>query len=98
MRVMWTTTVNSSLSVQFGVSKDSLDRVSKSVATTYTINDMCGSIAKMPEHFMNPGFLHDAVMTELPASTTFYYRVGSEESGWSELFRYFFFPREEWEN
>ena len=43
---------------------------------------MCGEPANS-HGWKEPGFLQTAVLTDLEPSTKYYYRYGSDESGWS---------------
>lgn len=72
MGVAWTTLDAPTSVVQYGTSPDSLDMTATGNVDTYTF---AGWI----------GMLHTATMTDLKASTTYYYRVGDGVSSWSEV-------------
>ena len=38
-----------------------------------------------PQNFIDPGFMHTILLTNLQPSTTYFYRVGSDEDGWSSV-------------
>lgn len=38
-----------------------------------------------PQSFIDPGYMHTMLLNQLRPSTTYYYRVGSNEHGWSSV-------------
>jgi hypothetical protein len=73
-------------SVQWGVSPGRYNGSSIARSTTYTAADLCNAPANstLPWHFgLGPGYIHRAMMAPLPPSTTIYYRMGSDDHGWS---------------
>ncbi|XP_023529683.1 probable inactive purple acid phosphatase 27 [Cucurbita pepo subsp. pepo] len=56
--------------------------------SSFSQNDMCNtpSIQSPAKDFgwHDPGFIHSAVMTQLQPSTTFSYKFGSDQVGWSD--------------
>jgi hypothetical protein len=73
MSVMWSTLHSvTDASVQYGLSPAALSASSPALNSTYTT-------------FSWRGVLYTAAMSSLKASTTYYYRVGSEAAGWSAV-------------
>lgn len=46
------------------------------ISKTYTANDMCSSPANGTQ-FVDPGFIHDVLLTNLKPGTQYYYSYGS---------------------
>ena len=79
MRVSWTTGTSSTTPVvYYGLSRDKLNLSATGISNTYTISDLCGPPANTSAFFINPGFLHDVLLTNLKPKTTYYYRFGSD--------------------
>ena len=95
MRVAWTSAqADGTHVVQWGVKDAVLDQTSKASTHTYAASDLCGFPANA-SGFHAPGHFHEAVLSlpaERPAAFTVYYRVGSEQYGWSPV-RSFEAPR-----
>lgn len=71
MSVSWATLNDvTGASVQYGVSPSALSASAPALNSTYTT-------------FSWRGVLYTATMSSLKASTTYYYRVGNDSSGWS---------------
>jgi hypothetical protein len=51
--------------------------------TTYTASDICEGKANTwgPQAFIDPGYMHTILLENLQSSTTYYYRVGTDEYG-----------------
>ena len=77
MRVGWTTGTTSRPEVHYGLSRESLTLSATGTSTTYTISDLCGPPANDSVFFLDPGFLHDVLLTDLKPKTTYYYKFGS---------------------
>ncbi|MCO5560917.1 hypothetical protein L7F22_014537 [Adiantum nelumboides] len=60
-------------------------RSSQSTVTTFRQTDMCKGIPSPAAEFgwHDPGFIHTAMMTGLTPSTSYTYKFGSNEAGWS---------------
>ena len=78
MRVGWTTGTSTVPVVLYGLSPDNLQFSASGVSRTYTASDMCGPPANDSTHFIEPGYLHDVLLTDLQPSTVYYYKYGSE--------------------
>lgn len=78
MRVSWTSLSSGKPVVFYGTAADNLTLSASGVSRTYTNSDMCGPPANQTMFFINPGFLHDVLLTELQPKSTYYYKFGSE--------------------
>ena len=92
MRVQWTSGIRSTPVVHYGLTADRLDRTATGVSHTYSASDMCGSPANRSDVFVDPGFLHDVVISELLPSTSYYYQYGSDDV-FSEIKSFFSSPQ-----
>lgn len=72
---------------QYGSNQTSLDFQVNGTTTTYEASDMCEGKANRigPQTFIDPGYMHTILLNSLRPSTTYYYRVGSDEHGWSTV-------------
>ena len=72
---------------QYGLSPSSLTSTVSGTSTTYNASNMCEGKANLvgPQNFIHPGYMHTMLMNDLRPSTTYYYRVGSNEHGWSSI-------------
>ena len=75
---------------QYGLSPTSLTMVQTGTTTTYKASDMCEAKATIvgPQNFIDPGFMHTMLLADLRPSTTYYYRVGTDEHGWSQVYSF----------
>ena len=75
---------------QYGLSPQSLTSTQSGTTTTYTASDMCEgkAINWSPQNFIDPGFMHTILLENLRPSTTYYYRVGTPQHGWSKIFHF----------
>ena len=75
---------------QYGLSPTSLTMVQTGTTTTYQASDMCEGKAIVigPQNFIDPGFMHTMLVKDLRPSTTYYYRVGTDEHGWSQVYSF----------
>ena len=58
--------------MKFGKSKTKLDKVAEGKSQTYTADDFCSLEGK----FIDPGFIHDVLLTGLEPSKVYYYSCG----------------------
>ena len=52
--------------------------VKGNISKTYTAADMCAAPANSAQ-FVDPGFIHDVLLTNLEPGTRYYYSYGSEK-------------------
>lgn len=76
MRVQWTTGTKYTPTVFYGYSQSNLNFSRTGSSKTYKATDMCGPPANMSLYFMDPGFLHDVLLTNLLPNTMYYYMYG----------------------
>ncbi|XP_028398473.1 nucleotide pyrophosphatase/phosphodiesterase-like [Dendronephthya gigantea] len=72
MGVMWVSGTDQTPMVKFGRSKTELDSVVEGKSQTYTADDFCSLQGK----FINPGYIHDVLLSALEPSTIYYYSCG----------------------
>ncbi|CAF1269268.1 unnamed protein product [Adineta ricciae] len=72
---------------QYGFDSSSLNFQVSGTSITYQASDMCEGKANItgPQTFINSGYMHTMLLQDLRPSTIYYYRVGSDEHGWSEV-------------
>ncbi|UJR29426.1 hypothetical protein I4U23_010638 [Adineta vaga] len=72
---------------QYGFDPSSLNFQVNGSSITYQASDMCEGKANItgPQTFINPGYIHTILLEDLRPSTIYYYRVGSDEHGWSSI-------------
>lgn len=75
MRVQWTTGKECVPTVHYGTSADHLPLRATGVSGTYKASDMCGPPANMSVNFVDPGQLHDVLLTNLASNTRYYYQL-----------------------
>ncbi|XP_064391290.1 uncharacterized protein LOC135339098 [Halichondria panicea] len=75
MRVQWTTGKECVPTVHYGRLPDNLNLKATGISRTYAASDMCGPPANMSAYFINPGYLHDVLLTDLTPNTQYYYQV-----------------------
>jgi hypothetical protein len=75
---------------QYGLSPSSLNFHQSGNTTTYTASDMCEEKAIIwgSQTFIDPGYMHTILLENLESSTTYYYRVGTNEHGWSQIYSF----------
>lgn len=77
MMVQWVTRDAGRPRVRWGTAAAALDHSADGSSTTYTRADMCGPPANT-SGWMEPGWLHAAVMAGLAPSTRYFYQYGDE--------------------
>jgi hypothetical protein len=72
---------------QYGFDPSSLNFRQNGTTTTYKASDMCEGKANItgPQNFIDPGYMHTMLLEDLRPSTRYYYRVGTDEHGWSAV-------------
>ncbi|DBA03006.1 TPA: hypothetical protein N0F65_003194 [Lagenidium giganteum] len=90
MRVMWISADVLSPVVRYGTAADNLDQQAVPTASTYHASDLCEAPANIvgARGFRNPGMIFDAVMVELEPHRVYFYQVGSEDGGFSDMFHF----------
>ncbi|CAF3761640.1 unnamed protein product [Adineta steineri] len=75
---------------QYGLNPSSLDFHQNGTTTTYTASDMCEGKANTwgAQTFIHPGYMHTILLENLHPSTTYFYRVGTDEHGWSQIYSF----------
>ncbi len=79
MRVQWTTGAKYIPIVRYGLHRANLDMTVTGSSHTYTAKDMCGPPANLSTHFVNPGQLHDVLLSDLKPSTKYFYQYGNSK-------------------
>ncbi|KAI7845277.1 hypothetical protein COHA_001120 [Chlorella ohadii] len=80
--VLWVMRDRGHPSVRWGTASGSLEHSAAGDSLTYSRADMCGPPANT-SGWMQPGWLHGAVMNGLQPATRYFYQYGDEELGWS---------------
>ena len=75
---------------QYGLTPLALTFQQSGTTTTYTATDMCEGRANQwgPQGFIDPGYMHTMLLQGLRPSTTYFYRVGSDQHGWSSIYSF----------
>jgi hypothetical protein len=75
---------------EYGLNPLLLNYRRNGTTTTYTASDMCEGKANTwgPQTFIDPGYMHTILLENLQPSTTYYYRVGTDEHGWSQIYSF----------
>jgi hypothetical protein len=75
---------------QYGFHPSSLPFLKSGTTTTYKALDMCEEPANLtgPQNFIHPGYMHTILLENLHSSTTYYYRVGTNQHGWSVIYSF----------
>ena len=64
--------------VKYGKDPSAWSVVTANITKTYTAADMCAAPANGVQ-FVDPGFIHDVLLTDLSPGTRYYYTYGSEK-------------------
>jgi hypothetical protein len=89
MFVSFVTNSNASIPrCQYGLNPSSLEWEANGTTLTYTASDMCEGTANIwgPQNFIDPGFMHTILLNDLHSSTMYFYRVGTDDGGWSSVY------------
>ncbi|CAF2896916.1 unnamed protein product [Rotaria sp. Silwood2] len=65
----------------------SLQWRAQGTTTTYKASDMCEGKANIPDPqtFIDPGYMHTIMLENIRPSTTYFYRAGNDQHGWSSI-------------
>ena len=72
---------------QYGLMPTTLNFRVSGTTITYNASDMCEGKANQigPQNFIHPGYMHTILLKDLRPSTTYFYRVGNDQHGWSSI-------------
>ncbi|CAF2723528.1 unnamed protein product [Rotaria sp. Silwood2] len=72
---------------QYGLDPSLLQWHIQGTTITYTASDMCEGQANVPgpQTFIDPGYMHTIILEDIRPSTTYFYRVGNDQHGWSSV-------------
>ncbi|KAF5727155.1 inactive purple acid phosphatase 2-like [Tripterygium wilfordii] len=84
MRVMFVTGDREERYVRYGLEEAAFVHVAAARVDRYEREHMCDKPANESTGWRDPGWIHDAVMTNLKKAVRYYYQVGSDSKGWSE--------------
>ncbi|CAF3835614.1 unnamed protein product [Adineta steineri] len=75
---------------QYGFHPSLLNFSKNGSTITYKASDMCEERANIsgPQNFIDPGYMHTILLQDLRPLTTYYYRVGTDEHGWSSIYSF----------
>ncbi|CAD5312647.1 unnamed protein product [Arabidopsis thaliana] len=88
MRVMFVAGDGEERFVRYGESKDLLGNSAAARGMRYEREHMCDSPANSTIGWRDPGWIFDTVMKNLNDGVRYYYQVGSDSKGWSEIHSY----------
>ncbi|XP_019164545.1 PREDICTED: probable inactive purple acid phosphatase 2 [Ipomoea nil] len=88
MRVMFVTSLGDKGFVRYGLARNRLDRVADTRVERYEKDQMCGAPANQSVGWRDPGYIHDGVMINLENKRRYFYRVGSDRGGWSNIYSF----------
>ncbi|XP_010502357.1 PREDICTED: probable inactive purple acid phosphatase 9 [Camelina sativa] len=85
MRVMFVTGDGEEREARYGEVKEKLDNVAVARGVRYEREHMCHAPANTTIGWRDPGWTFDAVMKDLKQGINYFYQVGSDLKGWSEV-------------
>ncbi|KAG2301648.1 hypothetical protein Bca4012_059888 [Brassica carinata] len=85
MRVMFVTGDGEERFARYGEAKERLDDTAPARGVRYERERMCHAPANTTVGWRDPGWTFDAVMKRLKPGVRYYYQVGSDSKGWSEI-------------
>ena len=72
--------------VKYGTDPSAMSEVIMgNISKTYTAADMCNAPANDVNNFVDPGYIHDVLLTNLTPGTKYYYSYGSVKVSFSGL-------------
>ncbi|KAG8661664.1 probable inactive purple acid phosphatase 2 [Manihot esculenta] len=83
MRVMFVVGDKEERKVKWGQVDGEWSRVTVARVVRYEREDLCDAPANGSIGWRDPGWIHDAVMSDLKNGVRYYYQVGSDSKGWS---------------
>nr|GMD18300.1 probable inactive purple acid phosphatase 2 [Ipomoea batatas] len=90
MRVMFVTSHGEESFVRYGLARTrkGLDQVAGTRVERYEKENMCGAPANQSVGWRDPGYIHDGVMINLENKQRYFYQVGSNHEGWSNIYSF----------
>lgn len=88
MRVMFVTGDRKDCFVRYGLTRNNMDQVAGTRVRRYEREHMCGAPANQSTGWRDPGFIHDGVMVNLMDGKKYFYQVGGDSEGWSNVFSF----------
>ncbi|KAL2642835.1 hypothetical protein R1flu_010422 [Riccia fluitans] len=88
MRVMFVTRDSATSFVKYGHKQEHLHSISETRMESYSQSDMCDAPANASIGWRSPGTIHDVVMKDLDQGRRYYYQVGSDLGGWSDIYSF----------
>ncbi|CAH9128938.1 unnamed protein product [Cuscuta epithymum] len=88
MRVMFVTHDGKESFVRYGLARKNLDQVAGTRVGRYEREHMCGAPANQSIGWRDPGYMHDGVMVNLKDGRKYFYQVGSDTRGWSNIYSF----------
>ncbi|GAM20511.1 hypothetical protein SAMD00019534_036860 [Acytostelium subglobosum LB1] len=92
MRVVWISGSDDTPYVYVGNSPSNITTKFTGDSFTYSIGDMCDAPANDPKYFKDPGYFHDVKLEHLEENTEYFYYVGSEKDGNSQVYSFISSP------
>ncbi|KAI4373838.1 hypothetical protein MLD38_011910 [Melastoma candidum] len=88
MRVLFLAGDGEKRHVRYGLKEGELGETADANVERYEREDMCDYPANGTIGWRDPGWIHDAVMTNLKKGVRYYYQVGSDSGGWSKTYSF----------
>ncbi|VFQ64511.1 unnamed protein product [Cuscuta campestris] len=88
MRVMFVTGDGKDCFVRYGLTRNNMDQVSGTRVRRYEREHMCGAPANQSIGWRDPGFIHDGILVNLMDGKKYFYQVGGDSEGWSNVFSF----------
>ncbi|KAJ4805922.1 Purple acid phosphatase [Rhynchospora pubera] len=88
MRVMFITADGKENIVRYGLDEGALNQTAGTEVKRYEQAHMCDFPANSSIGWRDPGFIHDGVMKGLKNGKRYYYKIGSDATGWSATYSF----------